>query len=92
VQLQVGYHIIEGKKMPLKKPMAILENVQHDSAAGSGEGSSSSSTHCKVSRSAAQPVLECHIRTGNALSTGAAQELMLPLFRCSNPPAWHIQL
>lgn len=26
VQLQIGYHILEGKRLPLKKPMAILES------------------------------------------------------------------
>jgi hypothetical protein len=25
VQMQIGYHLIEGKKIPLKKPVAILE-------------------------------------------------------------------
>jgi hypothetical protein len=52
VQLQVGYHIIEGKRVPLKKPMAILETVQQQdsSSADAGDSSSSdSSTHCKVS-------------------------------------------
>lgn len=27
MQLQIGYHILEGKKVPLKKPMAILETI-----------------------------------------------------------------
>lgn len=55
VQLQVGYHIIEGKRVPLKKPMAILETVQQGDSSSTGgshssaDAGSSSSTHCKVS-------------------------------------------
>lgn len=52
VQLQIGYHILEGKKMALKKPLAIMETVQQDSSIGSasseaGDGSQTS-TCCKV--------------------------------------------
>lgn len=50
VQLQVGYHVLEGKRVPLKKPLAILESMpaappaqagssQHQHQHGSGGGS-----------------------------------------------------
>jgi hypothetical protein len=60
MQLQIGYHILEGKRLPLKKPLAILETVQQQSEDSSSRpssdcvnGSSSSdssngSTYCKV--------------------------------------------
>jgi hypothetical protein len=58
VQLQIGYHILEGKKMALKKPMAILETVKPDREEQCDDSSSGSSiqgsTHCKV-RSCARP-------------------------------------
>lgn len=56
VQLQIGYHILEGKRMPLRKPLAILETLQTSSNSPSsggegGQNSSSSGDHnvsCKV--------------------------------------------
>lgn len=57
VQLQIGYHILEGKKLPLKKPMAILEtlkdaNTPSSSSSPDNEPSSSGdSTYCKVGMS-----------------------------------------
>ena len=54
MQLQVGYHILEGRRVALKKPMAILETLkpdsqeQHGSSSSGSSSSSPSSTHCKV--------------------------------------------
>lgn len=85
VQLQVGYHVIEGKKVPLKKPMAILETVKQDSSAGSSDSSmnegstqsssSSSTTHCKVSpTTGATSGVSCRKR---AYDAGALQARVL---------------
>ncbi|GBF93486.1 hypothetical protein Rsub_06619 [Raphidocelis subcapitata] len=38
VQLQVGYHLMEGKKVPLKKPLAILEKRSGGGSGGGGGG------------------------------------------------------
>lgn len=41
VQLQVGYHLLEGRRVPLKKPLAIIEKRQGsvaDRAAPSSSG------------------------------------------------------
>ncbi len=47
--MQIGYHILEGKKMALKKPMAILETVKSEQCDDSStQSNSESSTHCKV--------------------------------------------
>jgi hypothetical protein len=43
VQLQIGYHVLEGKRMPLKKPMAIMDKVQELDSEGNDI------TVCKVS-------------------------------------------
>lgn len=63
MQLQIGYHILEGKRLPLKKPLAILETVQQHSTcedisssprsecvngSSSSSDSSNGSTYCKV--------------------------------------------
>lgn len=42
VQLQIGYHVLEGKRMPLKKPMAIMDKVQEIDFEGNSQ------TVCKV--------------------------------------------
>lgn len=42
VQLQIGYHMLEGKRVPLKKPMAILEKQQETDSEGN------CTTICKV--------------------------------------------
>jgi hypothetical protein len=46
VQLQVGYHVLEGKRIPLKKPMAIMDKVQETDSEGNTQ------TVCKVGRPA----------------------------------------
>jgi hypothetical protein len=46
VQLQVGYHVLEGKRMPLKKPMAIMDKVQETDEEGNTQ------TVCKVRKPA----------------------------------------
>jgi hypothetical protein len=46
VQLQVGYHVLEGKRMPLKKPMAIMDKVQETDDEGNTQ------TVCKVRKPA----------------------------------------
>ncbi len=56
MQLQIGYHILEGKKMALKKPMAILETVKAEQCDDSSIHSrSESSTHCKVRPASGRP-------------------------------------
>ncbi|WIA17318.1 hypothetical protein OEZ85_014183 [Tetradesmus obliquus] len=42
VQLQIGYHVLEGKRMPLKKPVAIMDKVQETDFEGNSQ------TVCKV--------------------------------------------
>ncbi|KAF6256558.1 chromosome transmission fidelity protein 8 [Scenedesmus sp. NREL 46B-D3] len=42
VQLQIGYHVLEGKRIPLKKPMAIMDKVQETDSEGHSQ------TVCKV--------------------------------------------
>lgn len=66
VQLQIGYHVLEGKRMPLKKPMAILETQQATgmpSQAADGMDGSSGSV-CKVRVSVRVDASEHH-NTGN---------------------------
>jgi hypothetical protein len=41
VVMQIGYHQIEGKKVPLKKPLAILEKRPGGSGGGCGSGGGS---------------------------------------------------
>jgi hypothetical protein len=45
VQLQVGYHVLEGKKVALKKPLAILESQQVTGSHSSSSSPSSSQLH-----------------------------------------------
>lgn len=43
VQLQIGYHVLEGKRMALKKPVAVLEKQTQQQNSGDG-----SQVVCKV--------------------------------------------
>lgn len=55
VQLQIGYHVLEGKRLPLKKPLAILEQQKGGCSSSEGGGgggddaSSSGGVVCKAS-------------------------------------------
>jgi hypothetical protein len=54
VQLQIGYHVLEGKRMPLKKPMAIMDKVQEIDSEGNSQ------TMCKVWGQQAE-LLQCRM-------------------------------
>eukprot|EP00879_Flechtneria_rotunda_P021289 GHRR01022432.1.p2 GENE.GHRR01022432.1~~GHRR01022432.1.p2 ORF type:complete len:117 (+),score=27.00 GHRR01022432.1:671-1021(+) len=47
IQLQIGYHVLEGKRLPLKKPLAIMEKQGHNGNAGS-QANNGSPIICKV--------------------------------------------
>jgi hypothetical protein len=72
VQLQVGYHVLEGKRMPLKKPMAIMDKVQETDSEGNIQ------TVCKVCGAAGaaterQTVATC--MQGQALGAGGGMRI-----------------